>query len=124
MSKEGGLSVAFTLNGGCSTFPAGPCPTPPALSLTGESDGSYTLTVTATDTAGNTSPAGTAAYLLDTTTPTRPLVRAPASPTQGRSPSFGITAESGAALPCTLTRGSATLTAGPSTDPAAFDLTG
>src|SRR5205085_1059302 len=61
------------------------------VDLTGRADGTYTLTVTQTDAAGNTGPAGTWTYLLDTTAPPAPGLNGPAGPSKNRPP------------PCTLT---------------------
>lgn len=50
-------------------------------------DGTYTVTVTATDLAGNASPPASATYLLDTVAPVAPIVTiASASPSSSRTP--------------------------------------
>jgi hypothetical protein len=65
-------------------------------------DGLYTLSVTATDAAGNTSSAGSATYLLDTTPPPAPVVVVPAPMT--KTPVFGISdGDPTATLTCLLT---------------------
>jgi large repetitive protein len=67
-------------------------------------DGSYTLSVTATDAAGNISAAGTATYLLDTTAPPVPTVVPPQSPASTRTPAFGVTdTEAGVTYNCSVT---------------------
>jgi large repetitive protein len=51
------------------------CGATTSVDLTGTGrDGAYTLSVTATDVAGNTSAAGTTSYTLDTTSPAAPIV--------------------------------------------------
>jgi large repetitive protein len=72
------------------------------VDLSGAADGTYTLRITATDAAGNTSAAGSAAYVLDTAAPPAPTVAAPVSPAQGRSPSFAVSdTEPGVTYSCT-----------------------
>jgi hypothetical protein len=94
------------------------------IDLAGALDGTYTVTVTATDPAGNTSAGGTATYVLDTAAPPAPSVTAPTSPAQGRTPSFTVTdAEPGVQWSCTVTGPSAVVVTvcGPTTT---VDLTG
>jgi hypothetical protein len=94
--------VTFT----CTTTPSVPlsaCGGSVTLDLSGSPDGVYTLSVTATDAAGNTSAAGSASYILDTTPPPAPVVSAPASPSNLRTPAFSVTdAESGVAFACSV----------------------
>lgn len=74
------------------------------VDLASAADGVYTLSVTATDAAGNVSLVGTATYTLDTTPPTAPVVSATDSPSQGRHPTYSVTGiETGGTLSCTLT---------------------
>ena len=89
-------------------------------------DGSYTLSVTATDAAGNTSTAGTATYTLDTTPPPNPTVVAPPSPSNDITPTFTISdTESDVVLDCVL-HAPGNTTAFSNVCPASgtFDLTG
>jgi hypothetical protein len=70
-------------------------------------DGVYTLSVTAADAAGNTSVAGTATYILDTTAPPVPTVAlaTPASsPSNVTHPQFSVTdTEAGVTFTCSVT---------------------
>jgi hypothetical protein len=70
-------------------------------------DGLYTVSVTATDPAGNTSAAGTTTYTLDTTPPPAPTVTLSnpvSSPGNLTSPQFTVAdSEPGVALSCTVT---------------------
>ncbi|HTR68728.1 MAG TPA: hypothetical protein VMH41_00690 [Mycobacteriales bacterium] len=87
----------------------------PTLDLSGAADGTYTLHVTATDSAGQTSSAGTATYTLDTFTPdpTVTLTSPATSPGSVTAVTFLIgDSESGDTLTCTWS-GPATNTSGP-----------
>jgi predicted phage tail protein len=82
------------------------CASPHPFDLTGRSDGLYTFSVRATDTAGNTGPVTTNGYLLDTTAPGAPVVTsAPGSPGRSRSPSWSFSGDAGATLSCRLDQG-------------------
>jgi hypothetical protein len=68
-------------------------------------DGTYTVGVRLTDTAGNAGPAATSGYVLDATAPAAPRFTAhPASPAANRHPSWTWGGESGAHATCLLTR--------------------
>jgi hypothetical protein len=99
------LSCVFTAPRGRVIFPTGPqttCPGNGTFDTTAFNDGDYTLTVTATDPAGNSS-STTVTWTRDTTPPPVPTVSAPASPSNDRSPVFAISdAEAGATLSCQL----------------------
>src|SRR5438128_36826 len=98
------------MRGGVTVFGPATCTSPTSYDLTGQPDGTYTFTVTATDAAGNTSPAATGTYLLDTTPPVAPAITAsPATPGNSRSPAWSFTAEAGAAFTCSLTTGGVTV---------------
>jgi large repetitive protein len=100
---EAGTTLTCTINGP-TTFPipAASCASGLTLDLSGANrDGVYTLSVTATDTAGNVSSVGTATYTLDTTPPPAPAIVAPVSPSKDLTPTFAITdSEAGVALGC------------------------
>ena len=85
--KANGITFNCTVNGPTPvTGSQISCGSTTTLDLSGAGrDGDYTLSVTATDAAGNTSIAGSASYVLDTTAPPAPTVLAPASPAQSRS---------------------------------------
>ena len=82
------------------------CRLPLVTDLSTTGDGTYTLSVRATDAAGLTGPAGSASYVLDTTAPAAPVFTSvPASPSRSRALSFAFTGEPGATFTCRLTSG-------------------
>src|SRR5439155_10172316 len=82
------------------------CTSPQGYDLTGQPDGTYTFAVRATDPAGNTGPASTSDYLLDTTAPAAPTITAgPTTPDNSLAPSSDFTGDGGATFECRLTRG-------------------
>src|SRR5207244_3394323 len=97
-TAEAGAAFTCSLTrGGVPVSPAATCTSPKSFDLTGQPDGTYTFTVTATDAAGNTSPAATSTYVLDTTAPVAPTITAaPVTPGNGRSPAWSFTGEAGA----------------------------
>src|SRR5439155_255227 len=97
-TAEAGATFTCSLTpGGVTVYPASPCTSPKSFDLTGQPDGTYTFTVTATDAAGNTSVAASGTYLLDTTPPVAPAITAsPATRGNSRSPAWSFTAEAGA----------------------------
>jgi hypothetical protein len=101
---EAGASYSCAVTG-ATTVPgsAVTCGAATTVDLSGAGrDGSYTLSVTATDAAGNVSAAGTASYALDTTPPPAPVVTSPGAST--KLPTFGIAdGEPSAVLTCVLT---------------------
>ena len=109
--------------GSTATVPSA-CGTGVGVDLSGQPDGTYTLTVTVTDAAGNVSRAGTASYTLDTTAPLAPTVGT--FPTLGhdRSPSFGLSTEPGAVLTCTVARNFLLVASGPCGPGGSVDLSG
>jgi photosystem II stability/assembly factor-like uncharacterized protein len=102
------------------------CTSPATYDLTGQPDGTYTLSVRATDQAGNTGVPATNDYTLDTGVPAAPVVTAaPTTPGSGRSPAWSFTAESGATVECELTSGATVVSDwAPCTSPSTSDLTG
>ncbi len=94
--------------------------------LTGQPDGTYTFSVTQTDVAGNTSAAATSSYVLSTVLPPAPTITSsPASPGNGRSPSWSFAGGAGNSFQCKLTSGATTISGwAPCTSPQAYDLTG
>ena len=123
---EAGTVVTCTLstpNGSTVSVPAS-CGPGVSLDLTGQPDGRYTLTVTVTDSAGNTSVAGVATYVLDTTAPAAPDVTPPANPSNDVTPTFDIVSEPGATLTCSVARFFQTVWSGPCPADGTLDLTG
>src|SRR5207245_952996 len=103
-----------------------PCTTPATEDLTGQPDGTYTFSVTATDAAGNESDRKSALYTLDTTAPAAPSITAvPGSPASSRDPTWSFSGEPGGTFPCSLARGGTVVSSpAPCTSPATEDLTG
>ena len=116
-SPGGPLTYACSVTGPSvvptSAISCGPTTT---VDLSAAADGDYTLSVTATDAVGNTSPtAGTAGYTLDSTVPGVPVVTlsSPASsPGNSASPQFSVTdpdsSPGGLTYSCTVTETSVT----------------
>jgi large repetitive protein len=101
--REAGTTLTCTLTGSNGNLVDGPsaCSTPSRPTL--PADGSYTLSVTATDAAGNTSDPGTTTYLFDTVKPQVPAVTVPATG-HSQQPGFAINSpEFGITLSCVLT---------------------
>jgi len=75
--------------------------------LTNVADGSHTYTATATDAAGNTSPASAAVTVtVDATAPNTSISASPANPTSSTSASFEFAAtETGSSFECSLDGG-------------------
>jgi large repetitive protein len=126
--SESGVSYDCSVSG-ATTVPASAinCGATTTVDLSGAGrDGDYTLSVTATDAAGNTSPAGTATYTLDTTLPPNPSVVAPPSPSNDITPTFTINdSESDVVLDCVLhAPGNTTAFANLCPASGTFDLTG
>ena len=120
--EQGGV-LTCTVSGPVSVALTGPCGASMGLDLTGQPDGSYTVSVTVTDAAGNVSPAGSATYILDTTPPVQPSAAGHTSPSNDRKPSFGVVTESGATLTCTVARYFVTVWSGPCGPGGSVDLT-
>src|SRR5436305_14285518 len=72
------------------------------------------------------SPAATSTYVLDTSPPLAPAITAaPATPGNGRSPTWSFTGEAGATFDCSLTRGGVTVfPAAPCTSMGSVEFTG
>ncbi len=124
---EAGASFQCELTQGGTTISGwAPCSSPQNYDLTGQPDGTYTFSVEATDQAGNTGPAATSNYTLDTTPPAAPTITSsPSSPGNSLSPSWSFSGESGASFQCKLTQGGTTISGwAPCTSPQNNDLTG
>jgi Bacterial Ig-like domain/Chitobiase/beta-hexosaminidase C-terminal domain len=100
---EAGATFQCQLDGG--GFSA--CTSPKAYS--GLAAGSHTFQVRQTDTAGNTGPAASYTWTIDTTPPAAPTISAhPADPTNSTSASFSFSGEAGATFECQLDGGAFT----------------
>jgi hypothetical protein len=88
----------------------GACPAGGVVSLAGQPDGTYTMRVTATDSAGNVSAASITTYVLDTAPPAAPnLAYGSPSAGTGRSPFWGFTLPPGTTGKCELLQGGAVI---------------
>jgi hypothetical protein len=94
---EAGATFQCALDG--AAF--GACTSPKAYS--GLADGSHTFQVRQTDTAGNTGPAASRNWTIDTAAPAAPTITSgPSGLTNQASASFSFTGEAGASLECSL----------------------
>jgi hypothetical protein len=100
-SGEAGATLRCRVDGPTTTGAFAVCTSPYTPTLS-QGDGSYLFQLTATDAAGNTSPAASASYTLDTTAPALPTLSGPASPGLDTTPTFTFTAEAGATTQCRL----------------------
>jgi hypothetical protein len=73
------------------------------VNLTGRADGLWTLRVSVSSSAGNTSTATERTYLLDTTPPAAPGVILAPGPSNLRTPTFTLSGEANGGYTCTLT---------------------
>jgi hypothetical protein len=102
------------------------CASPHAFDLAGKPDGSYNLSLRATDAAGNTGPEVSAPYTLDTTAPSAPAVDQPAAtPATRLQPTFRFAHDGNDSYECRLD-GAGGYASGwqPCTSPAPYDLVG
>jgi hypothetical protein len=101
LAGEGGGTWSCVLTGpaGSAAVACGPG----ELALLLDRDGSWTLAVTQTDAAGNTSLVGSWTYLLDTARPDRPQVQGPTGPAGDPRPMVTLTGEAGGSWTCVLT---------------------
>jgi hypothetical protein len=98
-TPAGTVSLECRLDGPTATGTWAPCSSPSTVTLS-QGEGTYTFLVRATDAAGNTSGAGSASYVLDTTPPAAPVVSGPSGPGAATSVSFTFTTEAGATTEC------------------------
>ncbi|HET6963607.1 MAG TPA: Ig-like domain-containing protein [Acidimicrobiales bacterium] len=86
------------------------CSSPVTVDLSAQPDDTYTLSVTATDVAGNTSAAATSAYQLLTTAPASPTFTAtPATPGNQPKPGWSFTTPAGTTTTCQVTNSAGTV---------------
>src|SRR5829696_2909549 len=125
-AAEDGTQVECRAEGGGADTGWSACSSPYEFDLSGHTDGAHTLSLRATDAAGNTGPAATAAYMLDTTPPDAPAVAEPAtSPATRLQPGFAFAAGTGDSHECRLDGPGGYATGWrPCVAPAPYDLTG
>ena len=105
-APPGATLTCTLLRGRTLILGSGACPAGGVVSLAGLPDGTYTMRVTATDTAGNVSAASVTTYVLDTAPPAAPnLVYGSPSAGTSRSPFWGFTLPAGTNGRCELLQG-------------------
>ena len=93
ISTEPGATLACTLDGSPSS----------CVTLTGLAGGSHTLSVTATDAAGNTGPATSVTWTVDATPPDTTITSAPPNPTNATAATFTLaSSKPGSTAECNL----------------------
>jgi hypothetical protein len=121
-----GATLTCTLSHG-RTLVLGPgaCPANGVVSLAGMPDGTYTMRVTATDSAGNVSAASITTYVLDTVAPGSPTL-AYGSPSSGpgRTPFWGFVLPSGTTGRCELVQSGTVIASRECTAAVSFTLDG
>jgi hypothetical protein len=121
-SKSGGTVTVVVTSGGttvgtCSSPVASP-PVAVSCSLTASlADGTYAVSATQTDPAGNVSPAGAASFAVDGTTSPVPLLTSPTSPTLTHQPVLSGTGYPGSTVTVTDQSGNVICTATVATTP-------
>jgi hypothetical protein len=101
------------------------CTSPKKYDLSGKGDARYTVSVRATDSAGNTGASGQRAYDLDTTPPEPPtFTDGPGASGDDATPRWSFTGEDGASYQCRLSRNGSPLADWAScSSPSGYDLT-
>jgi hypothetical protein len=121
-----GATLTCTLSHGRTLVLApGVCPANGVVSLAGMPDGTYTMRVTATDSAGNVSAASITTYVLDTVAPGSPTL-AYGSPSSGtsRTPFWGFVLPSGTTGRCELVQSGTVIASRECTAAVSFTLDG
>ena len=100
-SGEVGATYVCSLDG----EPFTTCPSSP-VALSGLADGPHNYRVRQTDTAGNSGPAGTVNWTVDTIAPAAPVIGGtPSAPSTATTQAFTITKERGTTAQCSLDGG-------------------
>jgi hypothetical protein len=113
LTAEPGAQLTCTVQRFFQPVSSGVCPTGGTLDLSGQADGEFEITVTATDAAGNVGPPTTVVYVLDTLAPSAPVLVSPASPSPVEHPLWLWTGEDGAVATCTVTAANGQVVQGP-----------
>jgi Bacterial Ig-like domain len=101
------------------------CASPRGYDLTGRPDDSYAFGVRARDAAGNTSPASSSAYVLDTTPGAVTIDGGPGPLGRDRAPAWRFSGEDGATFECRLALSDVPVADwSPCTSPRGWDLGG
>ncbi|MFL5885494.1 MAG: hypothetical protein ACJ77M_10525, partial [Thermoleophilaceae bacterium] len=102
------------------------CASPRGYDLLSQPDATYTISVRATDQAGNVGTAGASSYQLLTAQPGLPTITStPGVGGNGRSPAWSFSGDAGALLECRLDRGASAVSDWSTcASPRGFDLTG
>ena len=125
-SGQGGSRSECRLDrNGSLLFDWGPCSGTKTYDVAAESDGTFTFSVRAIDSAGNVSAPATSDYELDRVAPAAPVITStPASPGTSSTPTWAFTAEAGANTECRLDRGAVVFADwAPCTSSRSYDLT-
>jgi hypothetical protein len=124
-TTEPGAALSCELrNGPTVVAPTAACTNPVSFDLSAQPDGTYTLSVIATDPAANASAPASVDYVLDRLAPPAPTLTStpPASGTDP-TPTWSFTGEPGAGFECQLRRGTTVVVDfAPCADPATYDL--
>ena len=107
-SGESGASLECRLEGGGRlVVDWSSCSSPQSFDVAGGADGRYTLSVRATDAAGNTGAQASSGFDLDTTAPAPPEITSSPGPFgEDATPAWEFTGEQGATFECSLGSGS------------------
>jgi hypothetical protein len=120
-AEAGSTSQCEVLGGETVVEPLAACVSPASFDLSGESDGDYTLEVTAVDAAGNQGSASST-YTLDSTGPDSPTITGgPSGPTNDVTPAWTFTSDPGTTTECELVGISSF---SPCTGASGYDLSG
>ncbi|HEX8082780.1 MAG TPA: Ig-like domain-containing protein [Solirubrobacteraceae bacterium] len=125
-TAEDGATFECTLErAGATLDPWAVCVSPRGYDLAGQDDGPFAFAVRAVDAAGNTSPASTSPYVLDTTPGAATIEGGPGPIGRDRAPRWRFAGEEGASFECRLSlRDVPVADWGPCVSPHGFDLTG
>ena len=100
-SSDPGSSFQCSLDTGTPAY--SPCSSP--FDASKLSNGDHTFRVRATDEAGNTGPAATESFTVDTAGPVATIISAPHGTTADNTPSFDFSSDPGSSFACSLDTG-------------------
>jgi Big-like domain-containing protein len=103
VAADGVTKMSCTVRRGAAIVTsAATCTSPYSVDLSTQPEGTYSLDVTLSDSAGNVGGPFTTTYLLDLTAPASPIVSGPTGPSQQTGVTWTWTAEAGATTQCAL----------------------